>query len=181
MHRIVASVTTLVQHLHTVLTDPDLYRPRACPHCGLDRVWHHGRYHRKADRMPGDSERLDPVPILRFFCPGCCGTCSRLPACIAPRRWYAWAIQQIVLLFLLAGGSLAGCCRMLPAGPRLATVRRWWRWLHSSGVRFAWHLRSRWPELGRHADASAFWHRVLTARGLDAVMAWLDNHACPVP
>jgi hypothetical protein len=181
MHRIVSTVTTLVQHLHATVTDPDLYRPRACPHCSLQRVWHHGCYYRKADRIPGGDERLDPIPILRFFCSDCCRTCSRLPACIAPRRWYAWAIQQAVLLILLAGGSLNECCRQFPTGPCLATVRRWWGWLHESGPQFGLHLRSRWPELGCVASDCTFWHSVLTARGLAAVMAWLDNHACTVP
>jgi hypothetical protein len=53
--------------------------------------------------------------------------------------------------------------------------------LHDSGPQFALHLRSRWPELGRVADACTFWHSVLTACGLAAAMAWLDNHACEVP
>ncbi|MBK9442558.1 MAG: hypothetical protein IPN53_15175 [Comamonadaceae bacterium] len=30
----------------------------------------------------------NPVPILRYLCNACKHTCSRLPACIAPRRWF---------------------------------------------------------------------------------------------
>jgi len=35
MNRIVATVTSLAQHLSLLVRDPELYRPLACPHCGL--------------------------------------------------------------------------------------------------------------------------------------------------
>jgi len=109
MNRILGSIVSLVQHLATVFTDPDVYRPAACPHCGSGGVWHHGCYHRKADRLNSAEESLNPVPVRRFLCPGCWHTCSRLPACIPPRRWYDWFVQQAVLLLLLCGASLGQC------------------------------------------------------------------------
>ena len=45
------------------------------------------------------------VAILRFLCNAWLRNGSRLPACIAPRRWYGWAMQRFVPL-LLAGVSL---------------------------------------------------------------------------
>jgi hypothetical protein len=102
MQRIVASVTTLGQHLEALDTNPEVYRPQACPHCQLSGLWRHGCYHRKADRSAGGQTR-NPIAVLRFLCRECLRTCSRLPLCIAPRRWYGWAVQQMVLALLLIG------------------------------------------------------------------------------
>ncbi|MBE0548932.1 MAG: hypothetical protein IH627_15050 [Rubrivivax sp.] len=99
-----------MQHLIAVATDAEIYRPAACPHCRCSGMWRHGCYHRKADRSTGGGagggESLNPVPVLRFLCRACARTCSRLPACIAPRRWYDWLVQQAVLVLLLGGSSL---------------------------------------------------------------------------
>jgi len=86
MNRIVASVTTLEQHVEAVEQTPEIYRPLCCPHCGIKIVWQHGCYTRKADRRQDGDGSLNPVPILRYCCSGCRRTCSRLPLCIAPRR-----------------------------------------------------------------------------------------------
>ena len=106
MQRIVPAILSLQQHRDSLEREPVIYWPVACPHCGLATLWGHGCYERKADRRPEPSGSLNPVFIPRFFCQGCRQTCSRLPECIAPRRWYGWAVQQVVLLWLLAGGSL---------------------------------------------------------------------------
>jgi Domain of unknown function (DUF6431) len=107
MHRIVFAFPTLQQHLRAVRSTPQSYRPDACGHCGSACLWCHGCYHRKADR--NDDGSLNPVPVLRFRCSTCRRTCSRLPLCICPRRWYGWALQQQVLLLLLIGASLRRC------------------------------------------------------------------------
>lgn len=174
MHRIVGSIRCLAQHLIAVITDPEQYRPSACPHCCRAGVWRHGRYHRKADRGGADGGgSLNPVAVLRFLCAGCECTCSRLPACIAPRRWYDWVVQQAVLLLLLAGVSLHGCARA--SGCDRRTVRRWRDWLDRRGEEFEFFLRSRWPELGRVAEHAAFWRNVIETLSLREAMAWLDR------
>ena len=173
MHRIVASITTLDQHLDAVATDSDVYRPRVCPHCNLGGVWRHGCYHRKADRSRGSGESRNPVAVLRFLCRGCLRTCSRLPACIAPRRWYDWAVQQVVLLVLLSGSSLHGCCRCTGFDRR--TARRWGDWLKERSETFAFFLRSRFAQLGRSADHDSFWSNVINTMSLAQAMAWLDR------
>ena len=174
MHRIVGSVTSLVQHLVAVATDPEIYRPSACPHCGYARVWHHGCYHRKADRgAPTDASR-ELIPVLRFLCAACPRTCSRLPACISPRRWYDWAMQQAVLLLLLAGCSLRHCARC--GGVDRRTVGRWRDWLHDRDDRFAFFLRNRWPELGRVAEFVLFWRNVIDTLSMQVAFAWLDRN-----
>ncbi len=88
MNRILRTITTLDQHFDEIANGGDCYRQVNCPHCQATGLWHHGCYHRKADRSEA---RRNPVAILRFFCKACLRTCSRLPACIAPRRWYDWA------------------------------------------------------------------------------------------
>jgi hypothetical protein len=42
MNRILASITTLAQHLHAVANDSDVYRPPACPQCSAAGMWCHG-------------------------------------------------------------------------------------------------------------------------------------------
>ena len=173
MHRIVASITTLAQHLAAVVqTNPDIYRPQACPHCGVGGLWRHGCYYRKGERCTGGATR-EPVPVLRYLCRGCIGTCSRLPLFISPRRWYCWAVQQVVLLLLLSGASLNDCCGC--TGRALRTVVRWRDWLKERGESFAFFLRSRFPELGRIPDHDAFWRHVIEGMSLAQAMAWLDR------
>jgi transposase-like protein len=95
-----------------------------------------------------------------------------LPACIAPRRWYDWAMQQIVLLLLLTGGSLHQGWRQ--TGRARSTLRRWRDWLQARSVQFTFFLRSRLPELGRLPEPD-FWHQVISRLSLVQAMAWLDQ------
>ena len=171
MNRIVVHIASLAQHLIAVVTDPEQYRPAACPHCGLAGVWRHGCYHRKADRSAEGA--LNPVPVLRFWCRACVRTCSRLPACIAPRRWYDWVAQQAVLVLVLSGMSLNGCARCLGRDRR--TVRRWRAWLLERGEQFAFFLRSRMPELGRLPDFNSFWRNVIEELSMQQAFALLDR------
>lgn len=177
MDRIVGSITSLVQHLLAVVTDVEIYRPAACPHCRRTGMWRHGCYHRKADRSAGGcaggGQSRNPVPVPRFLCRACCRTCSRLPACIAPRRWYDWLVQQAVLVLLLGGGSVRECARC--TGRARSTVRRWWAWLHERGESFAFFLRSRLPELGRWAEFESFWRNVIDGVSLQQAMVVLDR------
>jgi len=176
MHRIVFAFLTLEQHLLAIRCTPQSYRPDACAHCGCGCLWGHGCYHRKADRS-GDAE-LNPVPIPRFRCPSCRRTCSRLPLAICPRRWYGWALQQQVLLLLIAGASLRRTAAVFALGYH--TVRRWWRWLNTSQT-FIFHLRSRFAELGRCADSTEFWLTCFGQMRLCQAMAWIDHDGLTVP
>ncbi len=173
MNRIVATVTSLAQHLSLLVRDPELYRPPACPHCGLGKLWRHGCYQRKVERNVGASAARDPVLIPRFRCPGCQRTCSRLPACIAPRRCYDWVVQQVVLRCLSGGASLHAAARSCAIDRH--TVRRWRDWLAARGETFAFFLRSRFPDWGRVGDTAAFWRTGLAERALPELMAWLDR------
>lgn len=172
MNRILGTITTLDQHFVELANGGDAYRPANCPHCQVGGLWHHGCYHRKADRSADSSESRNPVAILRFLCNACLRTCSRLPACIAPRRWYDWAIQQVVLLLLLSGASLHQGCRQ--TGRSRSTVRRWQDWLHARSAQFAFFLRSRLPELGRLPEPN-FWFQVIASMSLTDAMTELDQ------
>ena len=137
-------------------------------------LWGHGCYYRKADRgrYPGPSR--NPVPILRYCCPGCSRTCSRLPLCIAPRRWYDWAVQQQVLQFLLNGYALHCCSRCTFLDRR--TVRRWRDWLNTCSETFMFFLRSRFPEWGRSVDQPSFWRLVLDVSTTEGATVELGAH-----
>lgn len=164
MNRILGTTTTLDQHIVELANGGDAYRPANCPHCRSGGLWRHGCYYRKADRSTDASESRNPVAILRFLCRACLRTCSRLPACIAPRRWYDWARQQVVLLLLLAGGSLHQGCR--ETGRARSTLRRcsnvafiimgysfvFWCWL-------VWYLLlcPLWPSISGNRLARAHW------------------------
>jgi hypothetical protein len=63
MYRIVPAIASLEQHLLTLVTGPQQYRPAQCPHCGRGRPWSHGCYERKADRVTG---ALNPIPVPEF-------------------------------------------------------------------------------------------------------------------
>jgi hypothetical protein len=179
MKRIVASILTLQQHLDSLSRQPILYRPTACPNCSFGKLWCHGCYERKADRQSLSSESLNPIPIPRYLCRGCGHTCSRLPECIAPRRWYHWTIQQAIILMLLSGCSLCGCSRWCGLDRR--TLRRWWSGLNARHHVFQWFLRARFPELGRSVDFADFWRLCLQAMPLSQAMAWLDGEGVIVP
>jgi len=173
MNRILGTITSLDQHFDEIANGGDAYRPANCPHCQVGGLWRHGCYHRKVDRSAVDSEpRPNPVAILRFLCNACRRTCSRLPACIAPRRWYDWAMQQVVLLLMLAGVSLhQGWCQ---TGRARSTLRRWRGWLQAHSEQFTFFLRSRLPELGRLPE-EAFWCQVINRLSLAQAMVLLDR------
>ena len=180
MYRIVSGITTLNQHIDTLLSTPDIYRPRCCSKCGHGILWSHGYYFRKAVRgLAFDDGSQKPIPIPRYFCFSCQRSCSRLPECIPPRRWYSWQSQQRALQYLLTIFSLHGCSTLLGIGR--STLRRWWNWLTSSTPTFEFFLRSRYPEWGRAINSPSFWQACLGNMPLSEIMACLDNEGVDVP
>lgn len=179
MKHILPAIDSLDQHLFHLDQQPDAYRPEQCPHCGKKEMWRHGCYHRKVDRIGSDGEYCDPLPIPRYYCACCQRTCSRLPRCLPPRRWYLWAVQQVVLAALLLGSSI----RKVAISYRLSrhTVRRWRRWLEDRFVPHSFHLRNRFPELGRHSSVRAFWLACFGEMPLAEAMAWLDRDGVVIP
>ncbi|MHB1609751.1 MAG: DUF6431 domain-containing protein [Acidiferrobacter thiooxydans] len=120
MDRILSEITTIANHLSVMRNDPEVYCPKRCPDCGFGKLWGHGCDFRKADRGEGT---LNPVPIARWRCGKCRQTGSRLPLCIAPRRWFNWSVQGAVLVWVLSGCSHNAAAHM--AGISRHTVTRW--------------------------------------------------------
>ena len=173
MQRIVAGITSLEQHEQAIDELPEKYRPPCCPHCGIKIVWSHGCYYRKADLCNHGAANRNPVPILRYCCSICRRTCSRLPECIAPRRWYNWRLQQVGLSPVI--GSAAPTSSVVGPTPAYRTLKRWRQWLQEHGGLFRFSLTSRFPDLGRVADDTHFWREVFDTMGLSRAMAWCNQ------
>ena len=173
MQRIVAGIISLAQHEQAIAQTPEVYRPPCCPHCGIKTIWKHGCYFRKADLCNRGEARHNPVPILRYCCSVCRRTCSRLPECIAPRRWYNWLLQQLWLRAVL--DTAVPAPRSACQTPARCTVRRWAGWLQERGAQLRLALTSRFAELGRVGDDGEFWLGVFDTLGLSGAMAWCDQ------
>ena len=173
MRRIVIGITSLEQHLQTLSQNPEVYRPQSCPDCGFGRLWVHGDYDRKADRIGVGEGNLNPIPIPRFRCAGCWCTCSRVPECIAPRRWYNWLVQAVCLLAVMRGvePELGASGR----SPARRTIGRWWGWLQECGPVFRFHLNSRFAELGALGEELDYWCHVIGTMGLSRAMAFVNR------
>lgn len=181
MPRIVPLIESLEKHVVDRVLFPEKYWPTRCPNpkCGLTGLWYHGTYVRKGDR---DSGKLNPIPIDRYRCgrkEGCGKTCSRLPSCLPPRRWWDWAKQVAVLTVLLADGSVRKAA--LETGRARSTVARWWGWLSQEHTRYAFHLLTHSSEWGRTGTWQAFWQRAMTDQPLRELMASLDAQGLVVP
>jgi transposase-like protein len=179
MSRMLPEIDTLAQHQHQLAVDPGAYRPERCPGCHKAGLHGHGCYARKAPRGGGLAYTLGPLLIPRFHCPSCGRTCSRLPACLAPRRQYWWASQQAVLAPVLAGLSLRAAAKA--AGLSRHTAGRWRTWLAERYAPYALVLRSRFADLGRADGWRAFWAHCLATLGLGPAMGWLDRSGVRVP
>jgi transposase-like protein len=179
MYRIVSGITSLQQHIETLHSTPEVYRPVKCPHCGRAGLWRHGYYSRKSNRNSPSEKSACLIEISRYLCPACCHTCSRLPSCVPPRRWYSWLFQQQILQCLLEIDSLHRCAELFDLCRR--TIRRWWSWLHSRTGEFEFLLKSRFPEWGRATDSNSFWRGCLDEMPLSEVMASLDRDGVNIP
>jgi transposase-like protein len=175
MQHIIAAVLSLVQHITLLNTQSSSYRPTCCLFCGKTGLWIHGSYPRKADR----SGELNPLFIPRFFCPHCHRTCSALPECIPPRRWYLWEMQQMALSLLLAGASLRAVEKEIL--PSRSTIRRW---LNRFKEQFCFHkdvLCNHIADLGRTIDFFDFWKACLDHFSLAQAMRLCHVAGVPIP
>lgn len=170
-----------MQYLFLYFKEPDTFRPDNCPYCGYGLPWCHGCYYRKSDRENPANSTLNPIPIRRFRCRSkpCGRTCSVLPECIPPRRWYLWDVQQATLLLVLNGHSARSIAAELL--PSRHTVKRWYQHLYARFATHSSHLRSRYSELGYHSTFESFWQICLTQYQLSKVMRYLNNIGLPVP
>src|SRR3546814_16880145 len=92
-------------------------------------------------------------------------------------------MQQRALLAVLRGLSLRRCAAW--TGLARQTVRRWQAWLAGRHEVFAFHLRSRFGELGRAGALAEFWQTCWRSVSLADAMTWLNRvmvvPCCPAP
>src|SRR3546814_7234407 len=81
-------------------------------------------------------------------------------------------MQQRALLAVLRGLSLRRCAAW--TGLARQTVRRWQAWLAGRHEVFAFHLRSRFGELGRAGELAEFWQTCWRSVSLADAMTWLN-------
>lgn len=180
MFVILSNILSLTQYISITQENPQLLRPEFCPACGRTGLWCHAHYLRKPDRSP--TGELNPVLIFRFLCRFCGKTCSVLPECIPPRRWYLWEIQQLILYQLLLGASVRAASRSQNNRPSRSTCRRWWAWLLAQFLTQRDALLVRFPELGRTAETvKQFWPACLAKITLARAMYFCHQAGVPIP
>jgi hypothetical protein len=104
-----------------------------------------------------------------------------LPECIPPRSWYLWEVRQVIFLLLLAGTSIGRTHALNGSRVCRKTIKRWWRHFHDSFPLHSFHLRLRFPCLGRHAGFADFWNTLLSLRPLSSAMCLLHHEGVIVP
>lgn len=179
MRDILPGIKTLVQHIQQLFSDPNRYRPTQCATCGKSGLWCHGSYERKADRENPGSHSLNPILIPRFYCPSCRHTCSVLPECIPPRRWYVWVVQQAALLVVFSGKSsyYSARCHL----PSRFTVRRWLNRLVEQFHDHRFHLSAYLAQLGYADSFGAFWQACFEKLSLSGAMCLLNQAGVIIP
>lgn len=173
---ILAGICSIRQHIQKICSQPEDYQPERCPHCNCARLWRHGVYLRKSDR---ERKGLGLVPVLRFFCALCQRTCSTLPECLPPRRWFSWRLQQAILHLLLQGHSLHAASRLFP--PARSTLRRWWHHLQRHFLLHRDALLTHYPQLGLWSQFKPFWLAYLSRFSLSEAMLTLNRQGISVP
>ena len=173
MFHIIPYITSLQQYKN-LLHNKTITRLEKCP-CGKLAPHKHGTYSRKSDRTNSAEESLNPIKIQRYYCPGCKKTCSVLPECIPPRRWYLWEIQQCALLLICIGNSFSAAEKKLFLSRQ--TIRRWYRRFEEQFILHKDTLCSRFSEFGKIAiDLNFFWQEALKKIRLSEAM-WLCHIA----
>lgn len=180
MQIILPDILTLGQYKFKQSEQFESIRPEKCCNCGMPGLHCHATYERLSDRENRGKDSLNPIIIQRYICPYCRKTCSVLPECIPPRRWYPWFIQQAVLLACLLGKSLNEISRQHI--PSRSTCKRWWEWLHERSNDFTHQLRSLFPdELGRCPDFQSFWSACFEKMILSKAMWYCHQGEVIVP
>ena len=179
MSLILSGILTFRQHLNTLKQTPELYCPDACIYCQETSIWRYGYYYRKPDRLNHGEASQNDIPIPRFKCIACRHTFSTLPECIAPRRWYPWAIQQACLWLSLSGWSIRRIHQLFPTAR--STLSRWVSWL---GDKFTVHHRvlcGKDATLGYYSELTPFWLHWFDIKPMSHAVALLNQEGVIVP
>lgn len=180
MFYILAGITTLIQYKNKIEHSFDAcVRPECCPSCGQSTLWRHGTYTRESDRLNPSSESLNSILIHRYYCPGCGKTCSVLPECIPPRRWYLWETQQAAILLFFLEGSFQAVEKLVK--PSRHTIKRWIAWLIAQFNLHKDVLCSHFPSLGLLTEPTGFWQQVFSKLSLGVGMRLCHVAGVPLP
>jgi transposase-like protein len=152
---ILPNFLSLFQYTFAINNTSEDNRPERCPYCGVSGLWCHGPYERKADRENSSDASLNPVLIQRYLCLTCRRTCSVLPECIPPRRWYLWEIQQKVLLLYLLGQSAYAIAK--ESSPSYKTIVRWFLRFNAQFRLHKDTLTIHFNALGQTSGIAEFW------------------------
>jgi transposase-like protein len=177
MQSILAGIMSLLQHKESHKLKQQ--RLERCLCCGRPFPWLHGCYPRKADRSGSQEESLNPILIQRYYCPGCRRTCSVLPECLPPHRWYLWKVQQIALIPVLTGTSFEAAAKEI--APSRHTISRWAERL---AEQFHLHkdvLCGHFIDLGRNIGLADFWQACMIKIPLAQAMRLCHVAGVPVP
>lgn len=178
---IIAGISKLANY---IIELPKLQVCRDCPKCGISDSLHaHGSYYRKCNRHAESGKSLNPIKVLRFLCKFCHITCSPLPECIPPRRWYLWEVQQLVIQERLLGKSWRSISRKFKIAR--STCRRWFQDLHDKFPMHADTLRNVPGKLAQHLvhcfDVKSFWQSCLTHIDFARAMFLCHNAGIKIP
>ncbi len=179
MRHILPDIKTLMQYIEDFGVAPKVPCPDNCLKCGHNDFWRYGSYPRKPERKRSGKKSLNPVMIPRFMCIECRSTCSVLPECIPPRRWYLWAAQQAVLLLLLSGATIRQISQMLT--PSRRSISRWHQRFKEQFLAHASILRSQLSELGRTNGWHEFWESCLKQMSLAKAMRICNDEGVIIP
>jgi len=175
---ILAGIMSLMQYM-TQCHDGKIAGPACCPQCNRANPWGHGGYPRKPDRLNSPSESLNPIWIQRYYCPGCHKTCSALPECIPPRRWYLWETQQTAMLLFLLGHSARAIEKQVK--PSRHTIKRWVTRLMAQFKVHKDALCVHLPSLGLFIEPISFWPHVFNKLPLSTAMHLCHVSGVPIP
>lgn len=169
MAHIVPDIISLTQYLSLLNNTQEIGRLEKCPNCGKSHPQKYGFYFRQSDRINPSAESLNSIPIQRYYCLGCKKTCSVLPECIPPRRWYLWETQGLILLSVFMGSSVYAAAK--EALPSRQTIGRW---INRFKEQFAFHkdaLCNLFSDLGRAGtNLNNFWLVALKTMSLAKAM-----------
>ncbi len=176
MH-ILAGILSLSQYV-TQTHENKIERMMICP-CGRAHPWRHGDYARSSDRLNSSEKSLNPIFIQRYYCPGCRKTCSALPECIAPWRWYLWETQQEAIFLMLLGQSAYAVEKQMK--PSRYTLARWLAWIMSQFSLIKDTLCVHFPDLGIFTKPFDFWQALFKKISLATAMRLCHLSGVSVP
>lgn len=177
MQLILTGILSLIQY--KIEYNQNNFQLTRCLCCGKSNPWRHGTYSRESDRINPSNESLNSILIQRYYCPNCGKTCSVLPECIPPRRWYLWETQQTAILMFLLGNSARAIEKNVK--PSRHTIKRWAVWLITQFKVHKDVLCNYNPSFGLFIEHINFWKAVFDKLSLSTAMRLCHVSGVSIP